>query len=133
MLSQDEINARALRLSGGQPNRYTGTLNDPFQEAQSSYAGPAWAQFFGGLQKQQEDAQLAGKNYRVGWGGFGNAATDAGGDAVARSRGPSLAAMTADPGELNPLEAAAQKNFLLQQQGNAATEQAKAEKIAQKA
>ncbi len=128
-LSKDEITARSLRLSGRAPNPYTGTLNDPFQEAQSTYAGPGWAQFFGGLQKQQEDAQDEGKNFRVGWGGFGNATEDGGG--MARGRGPSLAAMSA--GDLNPLEEQAQKQLMLQQQANALAEQAKAEKLAQEA
>lgn len=31
------------------PNRYTGTENDPFQEAQHIYTGPAWAKFFASL------------------------------------------------------------------------------------
>lgn len=132
MLSRDEINARAFRLSGRAPNPYTGTLNDPHQEAMSAYAGPGWAQFFGSIQKSEEDAYLDGKNFRVGWGGFGNTVSDGGGTAVAR-RGPSLAAMSGDPGELNPLEAQAQKEFLRQQQANLAVEQAKQEKAAQKA
>ncbi len=129
MLSQDEIRARSLRLSGRAPNPYTGTLNDPFQQAQSNYAGPGWGQFFGGLQKEQEDAELAGKNYRVNWGGFGNAVDDGGG--MPRPRGLSLGAMTA--ADLNPLEEQAQKRFLLQQQANEAIERAKAEKLAQQA
>ena len=134
MLSQDEITARSLRLSGRAPNRYTGTLNDPFQEAQSRYAGPGWSQFFGGLQKTEEDANLAGKHYRVDWGGFGNAMDEGGGDVARHNRRQSLAAMDAGYGntgaeDLNPLEAQAQKNFLLQQQANAATEQARREKL----
>lgn len=73
MLSHQEIVDRSIRLNPNLPvNRYTGTLNDPIQEAQSRYMGPRWDQFFGSLAKNQEDAQLAGKNYRVGWGGFGN-------------------------------------------------------------
>ncbi len=127
MLSKDEITARSLRLSGRAPNPYTGTLNDPFQEAQSIYAGPGWGQFFGGLQKEQEDAQLAGKSYRVGWGGFGNATDDGGG--MPRGRGTSLGAMSA--ADLNPLEEQAQKQLLLQQQANDAIERAKAEKAGQ--
>lgn len=130
MLSKDEITARSLRLSGRAPNPYTGTLNDPFQEAQSNYSGPEWQQFFGSLQKKQEDAQDAGKSFRVGWSGFGNA-VDEGGGAVARGRGPSLAAMSASDLELNPLEQQAQKNTALQQQANAIAEQAKAERNAQ--
>ncbi len=131
MLSKDEITARSLRLAGRAPNPYTGTLNDPFEEAQSRYSGPGWDQFFGGLQKTEEDAQLAGKNYRVNWGGFGNAVDDGGG--MARARRQSLAAMDAGYGntgaeDLNPLEQQAQKNFILSQQANAAIEQARAER-----
>ncbi len=126
MLSKDEITARSLRLAGRAPNPYTGTLNDPFEEAQSRYSGPGWDQFFGGLQKTEEDAQLAGKNYRVNWGGFGNAVDDGGG--MARGRGLSLGAMRS--GDLNPLEETAQKNFILSQQANAAIEQARAERDA---
>ncbi len=133
MLSKDEITARSLRLAGRAPNPYTGTLNDPFEEAQSRYSGPGWDQFFGGLQKTEEDAQLAGKNYRVNWGGFGNAVDDGGG--MARARRQSLAAMDAGYGntgaeDLNPLEQQAQKNFILSQQANAAIEQARAERDA---
>lgn len=124
MLSQDEIRARSLRLSGRPADPRTGTPNDPFQEAQSRYAGPGWQQFFGGLQQSEEDARLAGKNFRVNWSGFGNTE----GDMARRPRGPSLAAMGAD---LNPLEETAQKQFLLQQQANDAIEQAKAEKAGQ--
>jgi hypothetical protein len=32
------------------PNPYTGTENDPFQQAQHRYAGPDWERFFGSLQ-----------------------------------------------------------------------------------
>lgn len=129
MLSTDEIKARALRLSGRPANIYTGTPNDPFQEAQSTYAGPGWQQFFGGLQKTEEDAQQAGKKFRVDWSGFGNE----GGGTMARPKGPSLAAMSAGDAELNPLEQQAQKQFLLGQQANEATERAKQEMAAQEA
>lgn len=104
MLSRDEIIARSKRVNPTMPvNPYTGTLNDPFQEGQSNYAGPGWGQFFGGLQKTQEDAELAGKNYRVGWGGFGN--TVEGGDMMPRrsgsgdDRATSLGFRTERPGD----------------------------------
>jgi len=97
MLSRDEIDQRAIRLNPGRPvNRYTGTLNDPLQQAQSNYMGPRWANWFGEIQKQEEDAQDAGKSFRVGWGGFGNAIQE--GDMPARSRYGSLAVPTADDG-----------------------------------
>jgi len=99
MLSRDEINQRAIRLNPGRAvDRYTGTLNDPFQEAQSRYMGPGWANWFGELQKQQEDAQNEGKSFRVGWGGFGNAIQE--GDMPARSRYGSLAVPTASADDL---------------------------------
>ncbi len=96
-LSHDEIVARSKRLNPLLPvNRYTGTLNDPLQEAQSRYMGPAWDEFFGGLAKTQEDAQDAGKSYRVGWGGFGNATSEESMPRTTRS----LAAMRPDDPEL---------------------------------
>jgi hypothetical protein len=46
------------------PNPYTGTDNDPFQEAQHRYLGPEWERFFGSLK---------GKNVRFATGGPGQA------------------------------------------------------------
>ena len=69
----DEIVARSLRLHPEMSvDEYTGTPNDPFEQAQSIYAGPGWHQFFGALQKEEEDAKNAGMNFRVNWRGFGN-------------------------------------------------------------
>ena len=57
----DEANARSKRLSPFMAtNRYTGTLNDPFMQAQSNYMGPEWGQYFGALQKIEEDAKEIG-------------------------------------------------------------------------
>src|SRR5437868_4380715 len=105
MLSKDELKARSARLSlahGMAIDPRTGTANDPFQEAQSQYAGPGWGQLFGGLQEQEENALLAGKNYRADFSNFGNTVSEGGN--VPRGRGLSLAAMGGFDGGLNPLE-----------------------------
>lgn len=74
-LSPDEMTARSKRLYPDmRVDRYTGTLNNPIEEAQSRYAGPEWGQFFGALQKQQEDAQNAGMRFGINFRGFGRPA-----------------------------------------------------------
>lgn len=48
------------------PNRYTGTNNDPFQEAQHNYLGPGWAQFFKSLEGKRVNLGPIGMKQSTG-------------------------------------------------------------------
>lgn len=98
---------------------------DPFQAAQSAYAGPAWDAFFGSFQDQAE----AGYTPRVDWSGFGN--TVGGGASMPRHRGSLGYGANVDEGALNPLEQQTMREIARAQMGNDAVAQARYEQAAQ--
>ncbi len=122
--AQRERERRAQAVAAG--------VLSPHESAMSEYAGPSWGAFFGSLNEQEAAANEAGKNFRVGWGGFGNS-TSAGGSMPRGRTSLGYTPDDVDPGELNPLERQSQKYLMLQQQANALTEQAKQEMAAQQA
>jgi hypothetical protein len=155
MISKEELNARAIRLSGGRVNRYTGTPNDPHADAMSNYAGPGWGGFGNAtsnavgssdVRHQPMSTQVYGaptlfgakvRSQPMGTQYIGGPALGGGEDmplgriSLGGSR-QSLAAMRGAE-DLNPLEQQDQKYFILSQQASAAAEQAKREVAAQKA